>query len=77
MAGTTEGRRISMNISLNTQGMENLIELSSEELKAINGGAPTKSTSSIYDAVYYLFYLVRKSEIFTYKFWEEWGYAVL
>lgn len=77
MAGTTEGRRIDMGLCLNTSGMGNLMELSMEELKVVNGGAPTKATSSIYDAAYYLFYLVRKSEIFTFKFWEEWGYAVL
>ena len=57
--------------------MENLSELTAEQLKLIYGGAPSKSTSTIYDTVYALFYLFRKSEIFTAKFWEEWGYAVL
>lgn len=55
----------------------NLTELSSGELKSLNGGVPTRSTSFFYDAVYSVFYLIGKSEVFTYKFWEEWGYAVL
>jgi hypothetical protein len=57
--------------------MGNLIELSLAELKVINGGEVKPSSTTIYDAVYYTFYLLRKSEIFTCKFWEEWGYAIL
>jgi hypothetical protein len=57
--------------------MDNLTELSSKELKFINGGAITDTSTPIYDAFYAVFYLLRKSEIFTCKFWEEWGYAIL
>ena len=64
-------------MDLNSIGNGNLKELSSGELKSFNGGAPTKSTSFFYDAVYSVFYLIGKSEIFTFNFWEEWGYAVL
>jgi len=60
------------NIILN----ETLRELSSEELKSFNGGAPTKSTSFFYDAVYTVSYLIGKSEIFTYAFWVEWDEAI-
>jgi hypothetical protein len=56
---------------------ESFRELSPEELKSFNGGEPTKSTSFFYDVVYSVSYLIGKSEIFTFKFWEEWGYAVL
>ena len=55
----------------------NTQDLTAEELKSVFGGKPSKSTSFFYDAVYYATYLVTKSEIFTYKFWEDWGYAVL
>jgi len=60
------------NIILN----ETLKELSSEELKSFNGGAPTKSTSFFYDLVYGVSYLIGKSEIFTAKFWVEWDEAI-
>lgn len=52
-------------------------ELSTSELKFINGGAPKQESSFIYDSFYTVFYLIRKSEILTWEFWEEWGYAVL
>lgn len=55
----------------------NLLDLSLEELKSLNGGAPAKSSSFIYDAVYSLSYIISRSEIFTSNFWVEWGYAVL
>jgi len=48
-----------------------------EELRSFNGGEPNKSTSFFYDAVYTISYLIKRSEIFTFAFWEEWGYAIL
>jgi len=60
------------NIILN----ETLRELSSEELKSFNGGAPTKSTSFFYDLVYGISYLIGKSEILTANFWVEWDEAI-
>lgn len=55
---------------------ETLKELSSEELKSFNGGAPTKSTSFFYDLVYSVSYLIGKSEILTAQFWVEWDEAI-
>jgi hypothetical protein len=55
---------------------ETLRELSLDELKSFNGGEPNKSTSFFYDAVYSVFYLIGKSEIFTTKFWVEWDDAI-
>ena len=60
------------NIILN----ETLRELSSEELKSFNGGAPSKSTSFFYDLVYGVSYLFGKSEILTAEFWVEWDEAI-
>ncbi len=57
--------------------MDNLTELSLKELKFINGGAITNTSTTIYDAFYAVFYLLKKSEILTCKFWKEWGYAIL
>ncbi len=54
----------------------NLRELSSEELKTLNGGEPTKSTTFFYDVVYSVFYLIGKSEILTRQFWVEWDEAI-
>lgn len=34
--------------------MNNLIELTSDEMKSINGGAPTKDTGFWYDLSYYV-----------------------
>jgi len=64
---------MNLNIILN----EPFRELSPEELKSLNGGEPTKSSSFFYDVVYSVSYLIGKSEIFTFAFWEEWGYAIL
>lgn len=76
MVGMMEGKIFS-HFTSNIDVMENLTELSIVELKFINGGAVTRGSTNIYDAVYYACYLLRRSEIFTFKFWEEWGYAIL
>lgn len=52
-------------------------DLTINEMKMINGGEPSKSTSFFYDAVYYATYYITKSEILTFKFWEDWGYSIL
>ena len=57
--------------------MNNVIELTTSELKSLNGGAPAKGSTFIYDSFYTAFYWIRKSEILTWEFWEEWGYAIL
>lgn len=55
----------------------NFREMTLEELRSFNGGEPTKSTSFFYDAIYAVSYWITKSEILTFAFWEEWGYAIL
>jgi hypothetical protein len=64
-------------MNLNNSNFLNFQELTSDELKSFNGGEPTKSTSFFYDAIYYASYLITKSEILTFQFWEDWGYAIL
>lgn len=63
-------------MNLKMSNTENIHELSIEELHHVNGGAPAKSSSFLYDAIYPLFYLIGKSEIFTRRFWIEWDEAV-
>jgi hypothetical protein len=63
-------------MDLNIINKINLRDLTADELKCFNGGEPNKSTSFIYDAVYSVFYLIGKSEIFTKQFWVEWDEAI-
>ncbi|MCX6238539.1 MAG: hypothetical protein NTY07_13435 [Bacteroidia bacterium] len=54
-------------------------ELTLEELKFIDGGDPTKSTSFIYDFAFSVTYLVGRAvkEMGTSQFWIEWEFAIL
>jgi hypothetical protein len=58
-------------------------ELTSEETRFVNGGAPTKSTSFFYDVFYSASYLITHgvnalidTGIFTAQFWVEWDEAI-
>lgn len=54
-------------------------ELTPDELKFIDGGAPSKSTSFWYDAFYYTFRGIGEvsKEIFTSQFWKDWELSIL
>ncbi|MCE1199845.1 MAG: hypothetical protein LWW85_12810 [Marinilabiliales bacterium] len=60
-------------------------ELSMEELRFLNGGAPDKSKSSFYYDAFYavgrilgeVVHFIKESEVLTYDFWVEWGYDIL
>lgn len=60
------------------------IELPPAEMKCVNGGAPSKTSSFFYDALYSTTHVlvnginaIRNTGIFTFQFWEEWGYSIL
>jgi len=54
-------------------------EMSANELKLIDGGAPTRSTSFFYDAFYYMSFGIGTAlkEMTTMEFWEQWDDAML
>lgn len=53
------------------------LDLNMDELKSLNGGEVTRSSSVFYDVMYTVTYAITRSEIFTKDFWVEWGYAIL
>lgn len=57
----------------------NLCDLTKEECKSINGGAPDKKTSFFYDAFYFISHKVGeavKEGILTLDWWEDWSISI-